>query len=176
MIDDADVKRLVGAEDCAAVCGHEEDACEGECDDRGCMHVCANSRNDCEDGCKLGMNHDARMRMRAWLTADLMGRDNSAARMRTATIGAADAPGEWTAIIQNQFGFVCRLTWASDGSPKTLDKCTSKDKGWRAEPASIPLKCRIDKKRKVDRCEGSYRLIKDAFEDEGGFVLERKAS
>ncbi|HUJ62477.1 MAG TPA: hypothetical protein VLX92_28445 [Kofleriaceae bacterium] len=175
VIDDPEVKAVLGL-DCAAVCARETAACADPCGDaRGCLRLCDWGERDCEDGCAAGMSAAARARMRAWIDGPLTGRDNPAARMRAASIAHDDMGGPpYTAYIKNELGFTCQLTWSADGSPGKLAACKSETAGWHTEPAEIPLRCRLDARHKLDRCEGSYRLHDDASYDEAStFVLER---
>jgi hypothetical protein len=179
MIDDPDVKQLL-APDCSSTCSRELDAevarCGKDCDSRDCMRPCTVQLDDCTLGCKLGMNATARARMHAWIAGPLRGRDNDMARMRKASIESHPLDPEATrfsATIKNQFGFECALDWNVDGAPATLRACVAADKKWLASPAKIPLKCRLDTRHKVDRCEGSFTLSSDDYHDTGTFVLER---
>ncbi len=174
MIDDPDVKKLIGG-GCESTCDRELAKCMDACgnDPRACPRECSHQEDDCHAGCAAGMTTDARARMKAWLAGPLTGNDNDMARMRVAEVSRGDGPGAYTAHVKNQFGFTCELAWAADGSPGTLSSCKSDQAGWTAEPQQIPLRCRIDRKRKVDRCEGAYHLIKDSFDQDGRFALER---
>jgi hypothetical protein len=173
MVDDPDVKKLIGG-GCEATCDREETKCTDGCgnDLRACGRQCSWVAGDCHIACTSGMTADARARMKSWLAGPLIGNDNDAARMRAAEV-SRDGYQSYSAHIKNQFGFTCALAWAADGSPGTLSSCKSDQEGWTAEPQQIPLRCRVDKKRKVDRCEGSYHLIKDGFDQDGRFALER---
>jgi hypothetical protein len=124
----------------------------------------------------MGMSADARTRMRAWIAGPLKGHDNDVARMREASIEShpdnPDLP-RFAVTIKNQFGFRCVLDWSADGAPATLGTCVAADKKWQASPATIPLKCRLDAKHKLDRCEGTFTLSSEDYHDSGTFVLER---
>ncbi len=176
VIDDPEVRALV-MPDCSSTCSRElDDKCGARCNDRACMRSCEQLLDDCTSGCKLGMNAEARARMRAWIAGPLSGHDNDMAKMRDARIDSNLADGDlprFTVTIKNQFGFQCAVEWAPDGAPASLGNCVATDKAWTASPATIPVKCALDRKHKVDRCEGGFTLSKDSYSDDGRFVLER---
>jgi len=176
MIDDPAVRALV-TPDCSSICSRELADCGKSCSSRDCMHsACDLPREDCSDGCKLGMTADARTRMRAWLAGPLKGHDNDVAAMRAAAIEShrpsPDGP-RFTAFIKNQFAFMCALEWAPSGAPAALTSCAAGDKKWQADDARIALQCTLSTKQKVDHCEGKFTLSSGDFHDEGRFVLER---
>jgi hypothetical protein len=185
MVNDPEVRELIGP---AAAAGAGGDGCEASCeaavakcddgcgDGRGCLRLCDAHGEDCRAGCALGMDAEARARMRAWLDGPLTGNDNDMARMRVATISRRDSDdggAAYQAFIKNQFGFTCTLTFAADGSPALLSECQASEPGWRASPPEIKLRCRRDAKKKRDTCSGGYRLQSDALDDAATFTLER---
>ena len=175
VLDDPEIKKLLGTGDCADTCSRDSGKCVDGCGDaRGCVRLCSAAEDDCKVGCKLGMSADARARMAAWIAGPLTGRDNGVARMRAANISRNDDPGTYSLHVNNQFGFTCELAWSGDGTPAKASHCVAGEAGWRAEPAEISLRCSFDKKHKVDHCEGAFHLLtQDNFDQDARFELER---
>ncbi len=176
---DPDVRKLLepspaSIASCNASCDATENKCSTGCgDSRGCMLVCAAKTQPCRDGCALGMTGDALQRMRAWLDGPLTGRDNNMANFRVATITRVDGTSDYTAYIKNQFGFMCALTWGSDGRPTKLSNCKSDEPEWTASPADIALRCTAETKPKQESCRGAFTLTNAGFDQQAEFLLRR---
>lgn len=99
----------------------------------------------------------------AWLTSKLYGNDNDGAALRRVSISEA-SPGQFSVLIENQFGFQCNLAFGEDGHPKQLSGCVSKgvrekikdDEWFVREPEVVRLNCAKLAKEVV--CKGRYVL------------------
>jgi hypothetical protein len=91
-----------------------------------------------------------------WLSAKLYGSDNGVAALMSVRIGGS--AGSYTATIENQMGFVCRLGVSASGDPGYVEACRSKD-GTRSDRNRIPLHCASNRSERV--CTGEYVMISD---------------
>jgi hypothetical protein len=178
---DADVEKLLApdAMPCDAACEATERACSAACapgQERPCGRTCAWDGNVCRGGCAAGMTADATRRMRAWLDGPLVGRDNTIANFRAATIKVDEPLADmltYTAHVVNQFGFTCALAWSSAGDPAKLSACKAGNPQWTAKQPDIALRCTTDPKKKQEACRGAFTLVSDGFEQDGELVLQR---
>jgi len=181
MIGDADVGKLLApaAIPCEAACDATEGACSAACapgQERPCGRACAWDGTVCRGGCAAGMTADGTRRMRAWLDGPLVGRDNTIANFRAATIKVDDPLADtltYTAHIANQFGFTCALAWSSTGDPAKLSACKAENPKWTAKQRDIALRCTTDPKKQQEACRGAFTLVSDGLEQGGELMLQR---